>query len=266
MTHPPVHRFLQANDLRLHHLDFGGSGRPILCLHGVCGHAWMWHDVAPGLTGLGDVRALDMRGHGDSQWSGAGHYTTEHHASDLEGVFGQLGSDEIDLVGLSWGGLVSLTFASSHPGFVRRLAIVDVPLSFTQSETDLQPRPAAFATHEEAVEWERGANPRATEEMLQVLARFGTRPAEGGLARKHDPYFLRRWPFRSDDHWGELESLDLPVLLVHAELSYVLSAEVAQRMAEVARDGRLVRVQSSGHHVPVENPGALTAVLTEFLS
>jgi pimeloyl-ACP methyl ester carboxylesterase len=262
----PAHGFIQAGGLRLHHLDFGGQGRPIVCLHGVCGHAWMWHDVAPRLTGLGRVAALDMRGHGDSQWSPAGEYTTEDHAIDLEAVLDVLGGEEVDLVGLSWGGLVSMTYAARHPGSVRRLVIIDVPPSFTQSDTDLLPRPAAFASHEEAVEWERGANPRASEEMLQVMARFGTRPAEGGLARKHDHYFLQRWPFRLDDHWAELASLDLPVLLVHAEQSYVLSAEVAGRMAETIRNGKPVRVPNSGHHVPVENPAALAEALTDFLS
>jgi pimeloyl-ACP methyl ester carboxylesterase len=262
----PAHGFIQAGGLRLHHLEFGGDGRPIVCLHGVCGHAWMWHDVAPRLTRLGRVVALDLRGHGDSQWSPAQEYTTQHHAADLKTVLDQSDGRQVDLVGLSWGGLVSLSYSAANPGSVRRLVVVDVPPSFTQSETDLLPRPAAFATHEEAVEWERGANPRASEEMLQVMARFGTRPAEGGLARKHDPYFLGRWPFRSDDHWAELESLELPVLLIHAEQSYVLSAKVAERMAGVIRNGKLVRVQHSGHHVPVENPGALAEAVTEFLS
>ena len=266
MSVVPAHGFVQAGGLRLHHLDFGGKGRPIVCLHGVCGHAWMWNDVAPQLTGVGRVTSLDMRGHGDSQWSPAHEYTTEDHAGDLDAVLADLGAEEVDLVGLSWGGLVSMSYAARHPGSVRRLVIVDVPPSFTQSETDLLPRPAAFGTHDEVVEWERGANPRASEEMLQVMARFGTRPGGGGLARKHDPYFLQRWPFRSDDRWAALESLELPVMLVHAEQSYVLSAEVAERMAEVMRNGRLVRVQNSGHHVPVENPGALAEALTEFLS
>jgi pimeloyl-ACP methyl ester carboxylesterase len=226
----------------------------------------MWHDVAPRLTGLGHVVSLDLRGHGDSQWSPTQEYGTEHHAGDLGAVLDQLGDEQVDLVGLSWGGLVSLSYSAGHPGSVRRLVLVDVPPSFTQSETDLIHRPAAFATHEEAVEWERGANPRASEDMLQVMARFGTRPAEGGLARKHDPYFLQRWPFRSDDHWAELESLEHPVLVVHAEQSYVLSTEVAERMGRVIRSGKLVRVQDSGHHVPVENPGTLAEVVTEFLS
>jgi pimeloyl-ACP methyl ester carboxylesterase len=266
MNVAPFHGFLQANGLRLHHLDYGGEGRPILLLHGVCGHAWMWHAVASRLTELGRIRALDMRGHGDSQWSPSADYSTEHHAADLERVVDQLEADQIDLVGLSWGGLVSSAFAARHPHTVRRLAIIDVPPSFTQSETDIQPRPAAFATHEDAVEWERGANPRASDDMVQALASFGTRPAEGGLARKHDPYFLQRWPFRLDDRWGELQSLEVPVLVVHAEQSYVLSAEVAERMADAIPHGSLVRVPNSGHLVPVEDPDALTDALTEFLS
>jgi pimeloyl-ACP methyl ester carboxylesterase len=263
---PARHGFLDADGLRLHYVEFGGTGRPILCLHGVCGHAWMWHDVAGSLSDLGRVVSVDMRGHGDSQWSPDGDYTTEHHAEDLERLIETLDAPEVDLVGLSWGGLAALSYTARHPEGVRRLAIIDVPPSFAQSETDLLPRPYVFGSQAEAFEWERNANPHASDDMIRILSFFGTRPAEGGLARKHDPYFLERWPFRSDDHWAELGSVEVPLLLVHAEQSYVLAADVAERMAGVLRNGRLVRVPDSGHHVPVENPAALARALGEFLS
>jgi pimeloyl-ACP methyl ester carboxylesterase len=207
-----------------------------------------------------------MRGHGDSQWSPDGEYTTAHHARDLERLIESLDAPEVDLIGLSWGGLAALSYAARRQEAVRRLAIIDVPPSFEQDETDLLPRPYVFGSHADAVAWERQANPNAPDDMIGIMASLGTRPAEGGLARKHDPYFLERWPFRSDDHWEELRSLEVPLLLVHAEQSYVLSAEVAERMAGELRNGRLVRVEGSGHHVPVENPVALARVLTEFLS
>jgi pimeloyl-ACP methyl ester carboxylesterase len=259
------HGFVQANGLRLHHVDFGRIGRPIVLLHGVAGHAWMWHDVARSLSAVGRVVALDMRGHGDSQWSASAEYTTEDHVRDLAVVLEAVGKGQVDLVGLSWGGLVAAAYAVANPDRIRRLAIVDVPPSFTQGETEVMPRPYAFPRHEDALDWEREANPRASERMLQVMARFGTRPGVGGLVRKHDPFFLERWPFRSDDRWEEMGRLQPPTLLVHAEHSLVLTADVAGQMAERIPNARLVHVPASGHLVPVENPGALANELTSFL-
>jgi pimeloyl-ACP methyl ester carboxylesterase len=261
----PEHRFVPAGDLRLHHLDFGGSGRPIVCLHGVTGHAWMWRSVGPGLTALGHVRALDMRGHGDSQWSPDGSYSTDDHVADLTAVLATLGDEPVDLVGLSWGGLVSLAYASANPGRVRRLALVDVPPSFAQGPQDVFPRPKVFAAAAEASEWERQQNPHAPDDMIQTLADHGTRPAEGGLARKHDPFFFSTWPFRADDRWDQWRALDIPTLLVHGANSVVLSTEVADEMVAALPGVRFERLEHCGHLVPVERPDALVDILADWV-
>jgi pimeloyl-ACP methyl ester carboxylesterase len=98
------HAFVNANGLRLHHVDFGGSGTPIVLGHGVTGHAWVWSGVADRLVEVGRVVSLDYRGFGDSQWSAEQAYTTGDHLADLEAVIGSLGASEVDLVGSSWGG------------------------------------------------------------------------------------------------------------------------------------------------------------------
>jgi pimeloyl-ACP methyl ester carboxylesterase len=260
------HGFMEADGLRLHYLDFGGNGHPIVCLHGVTGHAWMWRGVAGSLTSIRRVIALDMRGHGDSQWSPTRAYKTEDHASDLSIFAKALDLEEFDLAGLSWGGLVALCFAVRDPQRVRRLALIDVPPAFSQAETDLQPRPSHFSADADALGWQRAANPRASEEMLQTMARFGTRPGARGLEWKHDGYFLQRWPFRSDDRWRELSAVTQPALVVHAVDSVVLTADVAKRMGEELPNGRVVDIPDSGHIIPVENPRALAAALSEFFS
>lgn len=260
------HGFVQVNRLRLHYIDYGGTGRPKVCLHGVTGQAWVWRDVAPALTSVGRVIAVDLRGFGDSQWSPTQSYSTTDHVADLEGVMASIGMDEVDLVGSSWGGLIGLAFAAVHPERVRRLALVDVAPSSSQGEEEVPQRAASFDDHAAAVEAERAANPNAPHEMIEVAATFGTRPGEGGrLYRKHDPYFLERWPFRSDDRWEELRSLTVPTLVVHAEKSFI-PLEIAQKMASEAKDATLVEIPDSGHLIPVENPAALADALLKFLA
>ena len=260
------HGWHQANGLRLHHLDYGGADRLIVCLHGVTGHAWAWHDVAPGLAGAGHVLAFDFRGHGDSQWSARADYGSGHHADDVVARLDALGADQADLVGSSWGGLVAMVVAARMPQRVRRLVIVDVEPSFSQGETDVPPRPRDYATHEDAVAFERGGNPHAPATLLQAVAAGATRPgSDGRLVPKHDPYFFERWPFRRDDRWDLLPSLTMPTLLVHAEASFV-RCEVMQRMAKAIPDGRLEHLPDTTHVVPVDNPAGLAGYVAPFLA
>jgi pimeloyl-ACP methyl ester carboxylesterase len=260
------HGFVQAGGLRLHYLDFGGDGRPIVCLHGVTGHAWVWRDVARTLTSAGRVVSVDLRGFGDSQWSPELRYTTDDHVGDLAHIINDLGADQVDIAGSSWGGLVGIAFASTYPDRVRKLALVDVAPSSNQGEDEVPPRQGSFDDHAQAVAQERAANPHAPDDMVEAAAAFGTRPGEHGrLYLKQDPYFLSRWPFRADDRWDQLSALTAPILVVHAANGFI-PTEVAEKMAAVAKDATLVDIPDSGHVIPVENPEALGQTLSTFLA
>jgi pimeloyl-ACP methyl ester carboxylesterase len=227
----------------------------------------MWHDTAPFVTGLGRALAIDFRGNGDSQWSSERAYRTDDFVTDLEAMVEAIGADQVDLVGFSWGASVGLSFATRHPEKVRKLAIVDMPPSQPGTETDIPPMAAGFDTHQDAVEEERYVNQFASEEMLDIMASFGTRPGgDGRLVKKHDPFFLEVWPFRSDDLWNEARTVDLPVLLLHAEQSFIWPFEAAEEMAAQMKNATLVEVPASGHLIPVDNPAALGEALARFLT
>jgi pimeloyl-ACP methyl ester carboxylesterase len=234
-------------------------------LHGVGGNAWTWLAVAPALAGLGRVLALDFRGYGDSQWSPTQEYSTASHAVDLIRIVEILGAGEIDIVGFSWGGLVGLAAAAASAR-VRRLAMIDIPPSFAQPETDIPKLSYAFPDAAAALDAERRSSQRAAERTLAAYSALSTRPSEGGyLVKKHDATFLCRWPFRSDDRWDELRGLDRPVLVVRAGESPVLAADVAERMVAEARDARLIEIAECGHLIPLERPAELVSALRGFL-
>jgi pimeloyl-ACP methyl ester carboxylesterase len=259
------HGYTDVRGLRLHHLDYGGVGTPIVCLHGVTGHAWTWHELAPHLTEIGAVVCLDLRGHGDSQWSASGAYETEEHVADLEVWLDAMGLTRVALLGYSWGALIAASFAARRPERVRRLVMLDVEPSFDFGVEDVPPRPHEHDSHEDAVAWERESSAQASAEMVEVMAAAGTRPApEGRLVPREDPYFLRRWPFRSGDHWSELAGLTMPVLVVHAGNSFV-RREVMERMATVIPDAAFAEVADCGHVMPVDNPAGVASVVVPFL-
>lgn len=259
------HRFFSVDGLRLHGLSFGGEGHPILLLHGVTGHGWMWHDVAGQLTLWGQVHALDLRGHGDSEWSVQGRYDTTALADDVATVIEQLG-EAADVVGLSWGGLVAMRLAHRHPGLVRRLAVLDIPTAFTQSSADVPARPYRFEGRSQVLAWERQANPRVSERLLELVADHSVRPdPRGGLVRKHDERFISRWPFRDERYDADWAGLSAPVLLLRAADSAVLSVEAFESMLAAQPLATGMTIEGSGHLLPLDRPIALADALEGFL-
>jgi pimeloyl-ACP methyl ester carboxylesterase len=263
----PDSKFMTVRDVRLHHLDYGGDGPPIVLVHGVAGSAWMWDAVAPPLAAHGRVLALDLRGYGDSEWDPDHEYTTESHAADVAAWLDAQGLTATRFLGFSWGGLIGLHLASIRPELVERLAMIDIPPSFTAAETEIPPLPLEFAALDEALAAERRQNRFAAPELLETLARNGTRPApDGRLLKKHDTVFAERWPFRRDDRWDELGRLVQPLLLVRGAESMHVSERQAELMVRAAPHARLAEVERTGHLIPVDNPADLTPILSEFVA
>ena len=265
---PVVHRWFDAGGMRIHGLGFGEDPPAMVLLHGVGSNAWSW---LPFVSAMGpaaaDCLALDLRGHGDSQWSASGDYATQTHAADMAAVLDQAGAAGVTLVGASWGGLVGLVLAVDRPDLVSRLVMVDLGPSSTKDPEDVPARPASFESHDVAVAYEESRNPRAQPDAWRILATGGTRPAEGGaLVPKHDPIFARRWGFRAEDHWASLESLRVPLLVVKATDSPVLPDAVAERMVAEASDGRLERISGTGHVVHLDDPEGLANTVRAFVA
>lgn len=98
--------------------------RPLVLVPGTGLTATDWDVVAADLSRDRTVHAVDLRGHGESDWPGT--YSIELMATDVEKLLPQLG-DELGLVGHSLGGLVACRVASRSP-LVRALVLEDVAL------------------------------------------------------------------------------------------------------------------------------------------
>ena len=251
---------------RLHYVDYGGSGRPLICMHGVTGNAWSWYEVATELSERRRVLALDFRGYGESQWSASHDYTTTDHVADLKAVVDTLDAPEVDLMGVSWGALAAIQYATDNPDKVGDVIVVDIEPSFDQGETDISPPPASHADADAVRAFVAQAFPNASSNMVALIAATCFYPVdEGRFAPKYDPFFLERWPFRSDDQWERLDRLQTTTLFVHAGDSFV-RAEVMADMAARVRRSELVEVKKSTHLIPVDNPAGLLEVVRPFLN
>ena len=108
----------------------GGSGPPVLMLHGYPQNHLMWRDVAPALAEDHTVVLADLRGYGDSDKpapDAAGEaYAKRSMAADQVGLMRRLGFGQFRLVGHDRGARVSHRLALDYPGAVTRLAVLDI--------------------------------------------------------------------------------------------------------------------------------------------
>lgn len=119
----------------------GGSGPPLLLLHGHPQTHATWRDVAPRLAERFSVVAMDLRGYGDSAKpdGGEGHvnYSKRAMAGDAVAVMRTLGHERFAVVGHDRGGRVAHRMALDHPEAVTRLAVFDIaPTATMYARTD----------------------------------------------------------------------------------------------------------------------------------
>jgi len=120
---------IDTGDARIH-VRRGGSGPPLLLLHGYPQTHAMWHRIAPALAEDFTVVLTDLRGYGASSkpeslpdhWS----YTKRAMAGDQVAVMHALGFDRFAVCGHDRGGRVGYRMALDHPERVTRLAVLDI--------------------------------------------------------------------------------------------------------------------------------------------
>jgi haloacetate dehalogenase len=108
----------------------GGTGPPVLLLHGFPQTSAMWHQVAPALARRFTVVAADLRGYGDSSRppSGEDHaaYSFRAMAADQVALMRSLGHERFAVIGHDRGARVTHRMALDAPEAVTRLAVLDI--------------------------------------------------------------------------------------------------------------------------------------------
>jgi len=116
----------------------GGSGPPLLLLHGYPQTHVTWHKVAPMLAGQFSVVVPDLRGYGDSDkppgGTGGAAYAKRVMAADMVTAMAALGHERFHLAGHDRGGRVAYRLALDHLDRVIRLATLDIIPTLEQFE------------------------------------------------------------------------------------------------------------------------------------
>ncbi|MBX7110414.1 MAG: alpha/beta hydrolase [Dehalococcoidia bacterium] len=268
--------FVQLNGLRLHYRDWLSTtpDAPILLLiHGFTHHSRTWDSFALAMRDRFRVLALDMRGHGESQWAPRDQYSPLYLADDIEAFVKALGLRQFAVLGLSLGGRAAYTYASRRPPELSRLVIVDIaPLTAPAGSARVISTVTGayeFPSSEDAISLAQSLAPnQLPDEVRHRIENNLVRLADGRSAYRYDRAFHEDpavVAVPQEHGWESLARITVPTLLIRGADSDVLTPELASRIVETVPGCQFVRITGAGHVVHHERPDEFAEAVRAFL-
>ena len=253
-----------------------GTAPVVVLLHGGGLNAHTWDRVCLALRSRYPCLAVDLRGHGDSEWSPEADYSLDAHRQDLEGFVGELALSRFALVGHSLGAFVGLHYAARHPEALAGYVAVDAtPFvrdgSAAKGIVDFMLGRDAFVGIDDAVDYAGSFNPeRDPRGLRRGLEHSLRKRPDGRWTWKHDRRYLSPAGFEAlvsaiRGLLPEARAITCPTLVVRGGRSPGVSADEAGDFAAVVARGRTVVVDDAGHNVQSDNPAGLAEALDAFL-
>jgi pimeloyl-ACP methyl ester carboxylesterase len=276
--------------LHYHVLEWGatdpGRDHTVVLVHGFLDLAYSWEEVVEaGLGARFHVVAPDMRGHGDSDWVGAGgYYHFLDYLADLHEVISTLGRRRVSLVGHSMGGNIAAYYAGTYPDRIAHLALLeglgppetvdtgpDRVVAWLAAWRSVRERPLkTYADVAEAAARLREHDPLLDEARSLRLAAHGTtRAPDGRLRYKHDPLHATIGPYgyRVEVARRFWERIRCPVLLIEgSESTFQLHPDEVERRRAFLQRSSTARIEGAGHMMLRHRPLEVAAALGDFLA
>ena len=260
-----------ADGRRMSGLRWGDGPPRAVLLHGGAQNAHTWDTVALALRPV-PLLAVDLPGHGRSDWRGDRAYDPESNAADVAAVVEALAPDADVLVGMSLGGLTAVGVVHARPELVRRLVLVDITPGVTRDKASevhaFIEGPQSFASFGEIFARTLEFNPTRTPESLRRgILHNAHRTDDGTWEWNYD-----RRPLAGDPQamgperlWDAIGAATAPLLLVRGGVSPVVDDEDVAELRRRRPDARVVVVDGAGHSVQGDRPLELADLLTAEL-
>ncbi len=274
--------FLSSSSTGFHKIAYTEWGSatskvPVICVHGLTRNGRDFDWLADALQSTRKIFCPDIPGRGKSDWlKDPALYGYPQYTVDMTAMIARAtdGTQQIDWVGTSMGGIIGMLLASMPNSPIRRLVINDVgpfiPLAALKRISDYVSMVAEFVDVDQL------------ERHLRVIyAPFGItedkdwrRMAEnscrtlpnGKLALAHDPAIARNFAAldKDVDFWPLYDQIRCPTLLIHGAQSDILTAETAHEMTQRGPKARLVEFPTG--HAPALIDKTQIEVIAEFLA
>jgi len=282
----PRHRTIATNGVRLHAVEAGPEGGPLLLLlHGFPELWYGWRKQLEPLAAAGfHVLVPDQRGYNTSDKPRrVSAYNLDTLALDVVGLIDEAGAETARVVAHDWGGLVGWWLGVKHPERLERLVLLNAP----------HPRVMRRALIENPRQRKRSSYifffqlpwlPERTfrrngfaygVKALRVTSRRGTfSDADIDVYRQawSQPGAVRsmlhwyRAALRSQPQWPASPRVRVPTLLLWGAKDRFLGRELAQASIDLCDDGRLEFFEEATHWIQHEEPERVNGRLLEFLA
>jgi pimeloyl-ACP methyl ester carboxylesterase len=262
-----------ANGQKVSYLAWGDGEPELVFLHGggQNAHTWDAVNLALGRPAI----AVDLPGHGHSDWRADKDYTPWVNAETLGEILPEIAPDAAAVVGMSLGGATTIALAASRPDLARTAVIVDVTPQVndpnrTMSLMDrgtvaLIGGAPSYDSFEAMAEAAVALSPhRPADSVRRGVRHNAMKTQEGAWAWRYD---LFGGPRPSNDFtrlWPEVDRIQQPAMLVLGGLSkYVLPQDV-EEMVRRKPDLQVESVAGAGHAVQSDQPLELIRLIEEF--
>ena len=281
----PRRRHFVHDGLRLHYWEWGDPKEgTYVFVHGIRDQGRSWEPFIAALIDGGlpikHAVALDLRGHGDSEWPSMSRgYQHEDFLTDLAGLVKHLDKEALTIIGHSLGGSMCLLYAAAFPAKVKRLVLLESLGPFARSDEEvpdiiaerLKGRdyveiPFPHESLEGAAKSLQKTFPLIPDDVALQMARHGTNYKGGRYRWKYDPVLRYRTTTAMSE--GQIEAfirrLKCPILFVYGTESDFMKSVRGHR-AQLFPNAQIVPVQGAGHHIAHEKPKELAQIVVPFL-
>lgn len=255
-------------------LVWGDAPAELVLIHGGAQNAHTWDTVALALDR--PLVALDLPGHGHSDWRESGRYAPLDLVDDVAAAVRALAPGARAVVGMSLGGLTACCLASRYPDLVARLGMVDVTPGVDHAKAEpiiaFVSGPEYFAGFDEILERTIQHNPTRTVSSLRrgVLHNARELP-DGRWSWRYDP--MRTWKVEGGgdgspqfaDVWAELERVQVPITLWRGARSPVVDDADVAEFVRRQPSATVITVADAGHSIQGDRPVEMARLIEELL-
>ena len=277
----PKSGFVNVNGIRLHTLDWGGEGEPIVILHATGFLGRIYRPLAERLREIGHVYSYDQRGHGDSTASQDGNYDWTLTMRDLEGFIATMGWRNVRAIGHSAGATAIGGLAAERPDLVSRAVLVEPVIFESPTAPELGwrnpfiertlKRKRVFDSVESMVSNFDHKPPYNTwrKDILLDYCEFGTRPTRDGRRELKCTPEIEAKLYETAAEFDGLQRIlrsKIPLLIMFGARSDSLGATLSGKIANQLRTAQVIDVPDAGHFLPMEKPEYVADEAVKFLS